>query len=64
MSENEEGAGVETGDSTKFTSSQSVHCSGCSKDFADQDDYLDHIYDDGRCYRVYLASDRKDMGKE
>jgi hypothetical protein len=69
MSENNEDKqdstlGIRTDVRVKPLSSKSVHCNGCKKDFASEDDYLDHIYDNEKCYNEYLASDRKEMGKE
>ena len=61
----EANAGLQTGVRVNSSSSsQAIHCDGCKKDFADEDDYLDHIYDNDKCYNEYLASDRKEMGKE
>lgn len=63
MSEKKEASDIETG-AAKLPSSLRPHCNGCGRDFADEDSYLNHIYNDDRCYRAYLASDRKNMGKE
>jgi hypothetical protein len=69
MSENDEDKqdstlGIRTGVRVKPLSSKSVRCNGCKKDFTSEDEYLDHVYDNDKCYNEYLASDRKEMGKE
>jgi len=38
-------------------------CKGCNKEFT-QDAYLDHVYDNPECYRLYLASEKKEMSKQ
>jgi hypothetical protein len=55
---------VQTGVRAKSVFSQSVHCHACNKDFADEDELLEHVYDSDSCYKAHLAMDRKEMGKE
>jgi hypothetical protein len=63
MSEKNDPADIGAGPDEN-SSGKRVHCTSCGKDFADCDSYLDHVYDDERCYKAYLASDRNEMGKE
>jgi hypothetical protein len=38
-------------------------CKGCNREFT-QDAYLDHVYDNPECYRLFLASEKKEMSKQ
>ena len=38
-------------------------CKACSKEF-EVDAYLDHVYDNDDCYKMYLASEKKEMSKQ
>lgn len=62
--EREDETGTHTSVRVKSFNARSVHCNGCNKEFESEDDYLDHVYDNDACYREYLASDKKEMGKE
>lgn len=66
MKENDEEKerGTRTSTRAKSFNSRRIHCKGCNKEFQSEDDYLDHVYDNDACYREYLASDKKEMGKE
>ncbi len=38
-------------------------CRACNREFT-PDAYLDHVYDNPECYRLYLASEKKEMSKQ
>jgi len=38
-------------------------CKGCNREFT-PDAYLDHVYDNPECYRLFLASEKKEMSKQ
>ena len=41
---------------------QMRECKACNREFT-VDEYLDHVYENDDCYRVYLASEKKEMSK-
>jgi hypothetical protein len=40
-----------------------ILCKACNREFG-MEEYYDHVYDDDECYRVYLASEKKEMSKQ
>jgi hypothetical protein len=38
-------------------------CKACNKEFT-PDEYLDHVYDNPECYKLFLASEKKEMSKQ
>jgi hypothetical protein len=38
-------------------------CRACNKEFT-PDAYLDHVYDNPECYKLFLASEKKEMSKQ
>jgi hypothetical protein len=52
------------GDSTKQLSTKGLQlCKACNREFT-PDAYLDHVYDNPECYKLFLASEKKEMSKQ